>query len=121
MADTEYDGFYFLPDEESDGIRLSFFTFNKKAFKGKPIGGTEIGDMFHIAFFRKNEDGLPEYDDDFEAIFADPVVYIESLVGSNLFGCILRKTEKSGKWWKIFLTDTKKNCTMFQNDDSLDD
>lgn len=114
MSEEQYDGFYFLPpdEEEVEGVKLSFFRFNSDEFRGKPVGGTKIGDNYHIAFFRSNDEGQPVFDEEFEAIFADPVVYVKSLVGSDIYGCVLRKTENSHKWWDVYLTNTKKECEL---------
>lgn len=109
----DYDGFYFVPVEEEDALSLSFFKFDEEVIPvGKPIDGTKVGDMFHVAFFRPDDEGMPVFDEEFEAIFADPTVYIMSLVGSDLAGCILRKTEHSGKWWSKYLTDAKNACKL---------
>lgn len=112
MSKDEYDGFYFLPAEEEDSLVLSYFKFNNDDYRGTPVGGTQVGDMFHIAFFKPDDEGMPVFDEEFEAIFADPTVYIQSLIGSELAGCVLRKTENSGKWWNMYLTGAKENCKM---------
>ena len=107
-----YDGFYFLPpdDEEDDGIMFQFFNFTGEMSDGAPIEGTPVGDKFHIAFFKEGEDGHAEFDDAFEAIFADPVVYIDNLSNSRskLYGCVCRKTDKSEKWFENYLLRTTK-------------
>lgn len=105
MHTSEYDGLWFLPnDEDEDSLKLAYFTFNDEYANGVPEGGTEFGDMWHIAFFKKNDEGLPQFDDAFEAIFQDPSVYIKGLSGSGLYGCVVRKTNKSGKWFEDYLT-----------------
>ena len=114
MTDKKFDGFYFLPsDEDENGLTLKYFNFNVKEFMdAKPVGGTAVGDMYHIAFFRKDEEGNPVFDETFDAIFACPKTYIKQLAGMNLYGCVLRKTEKSGKWFDDYLTGIKKQITM---------
>ena len=59
--------------------------------------------MYHIAFFRRDEEGNPIFDDHYEAILGDPETYIKGLTGAGLYGCVLKKTEKSGKWWEEYL------------------
>ena len=108
----DYDGFYFLPGDDEDGLNLAYFKFKDGEFDGKPIGATELGDMYHIAFFKRDANGDPMFDEQFEAIFKDPSVYIQGLVGANLYGCILRKTEKSSEWWDEYLTRAQKTCMM---------
>ena len=104
MSNEEtFDGFWFLPCDE-DGLKLSFFTFNEEFGGGTPIGNSSIGDVYHLAFFKENEEGMPEFDDAFEAILGDPESYIKNLVGAGLYGCVVRKTTKTGKWFDDYLT-----------------
>jgi hypothetical protein len=103
MSNEEtFDGFWFLPCEE-EGLNLSFFTFKDEYGGGTPIGGNQLGDNYHLAFFKENEEGLPEFDDAFEAILGDPESYIKNLVGAGLYGCVVRKTTKTGKWFDDYL------------------
>jgi len=104
VADN-YDGFYFLPDFEDfeDNMQLAFFKFKDDMKDAKPIESSSVGDKFHLAFFTQDEDGAPVFQDSFEAILADPVVYINNMVGTGMSGCILRKTEKSDVWWTDYL------------------
>jgi hypothetical protein len=110
----DYDGFYFLPPDEEDvvGFQFQFFKFRDEYKDGTPIEGSTAGDKFHVAFFRRNEDGEPEFDDSFEAIFADPVVYVKNLMGTDIYGCFCRKTNKSEKWFEDYLTKTTKSVTI---------
>ena len=101
--DQTFDGFWFLPCDE-EGLNLSFFTFKDEYGGGTPIGGNQIGDNYHLAFFKENEEGLPEFDDAFEAILGDPESYVKNLVGAGLYGCVVRKTTKTGKWFEDYLT-----------------
>ena len=101
--DQTFDGFWFLPCDE-DGLKLSFFTFNEEFGGGTPIGNSSIGDVYHLAFFKENEEGMPEFDDAFEAILGDPESYVKNLVGAGLYGCVVKKTTKSGKWFEDYLT-----------------
>lgn len=103
-----YDGFYFLPgrsDEET--FSLAFFNLKGEFENGKPVDGTSIGNCYHVAFFRRDANGHPAFDGDFEAIFADPTVYIEGLAGADIYGCVVRKTDKSEKWFTEYLEKTK--------------
>jgi len=104
MSNEEtFDGFWFLPCDE-EGLNLSFFSFKDEYGGGTPIGGNQFGDNYHLAFFKKNEKGMPEFDDAFEAILGDPESYIRNLVGAGLYGCVVRKTTKTGKWFDNYLT-----------------
>jgi hypothetical protein len=102
--DQTFDGFWFLPCDE-EGLKLSFFTFGEEFGGGTPIGGIVQLVMFTIwPFFKENEEGMPEFDDAFEAILGDPESYIKNLVGAGLYGCVVKKTTKSGKWFEDYLT-----------------
>ena len=104
MSNEEtFDGFWFLPCEE-EGLNLSFFSFKDEYGGGTPIGGNQLGDNYHLAFFKENEEGMPEFDEAFEAIIGDPQSYIKNLVGAGLYGCVVRKTTKTGKWFDNYLT-----------------
>lgn len=118
---NDYDGFYFLPveDETKEGLSFHFFKFKDEYCGGEPIEKSSVGDKFHIAMFKRGEDGTPELDDAFEAIFADPVVYVQGLQGAEIYGCICRKTTKSEKWFEKYLTRTTKTVTIKKMINSL--
>jgi hypothetical protein len=101
----KFDGFYFVPDyDDYDEIyKLAFFKFKDEWTMAKPIEKSEMGYKYHMAFFREDENGVPSFDDAFEAILSDPLVYIKNLVGSGLSGCIVKKTEQSENWWTEYL------------------
>ena len=112
MSNEEtFDGFWFLPCDE-EGLNLSFFTFKDEYGGGTPIGGNQLGDNYHLAFFKENEEGMPEFDDAFEAILGDPESYIKNLVGAGLYGCVVRKTTKTGKWFDNYLTSVKDSVIV---------
>ena len=111
----EYDGFFFYPQYDEDihvDYKIEAFVFNEKKLKSKKIEFTEIGDKYYIAFFKFDKETILKFDEDFEAIFVDPLIYVKNLIGSNLYGCMVRKTSKSGKWFKGFLTDFKNRAKM---------
>jgi hypothetical protein len=114
MLMDEFDGFYFLPSEEENALSLAFFKVKEDAEVGKSIQGNSLGDVYHVVFFRRGEDGIPEFDDEFEAIFADPHVYIKNLIGAGIYGCILRKTEESREWWSEYLEKSKEYCQLLK-------
>lgn len=99
------DGIYFLPGDEDDELIISHWEFkpDSEFYGGTPVDGSAIGPMYHIAFFRKDDEGNPVFDEHFEAIFGDPVAYIKSLGGCNLYGCMVKKTDKSAKWFEDYL------------------
>lgn len=99
------DGLYFLPGEEDDELIISHWEFkpDSEFYGGNPIDGNKIGNCYHIAFFRKDEEGNPVFDEHFEAIIGDPEGYITRLTGCNLYGCMVKKTDKSAKWFEDYL------------------
>lgn len=99
-----YDGFIFLPDgDDSDSQEFRFITY-KEDF-GAPIECSEAGNKYHVALFRRDKNGDFDFDETFEAIFSDPMVYAKGLLGTNTFGTIVRKQEKTSEWFKEYLTD----------------
>ena len=102
------DGIYFLPGDEDDELLISHWEFkpDSEYHGGTPLDGSEIGNCYHIAFFRKDEEGNPVFDEHFEAIFGDPDAYIRSLTGCGLYGCMVKKTDKSPKWFEEYLYRT---------------
>ena len=110
---AKYDGFYILPGDD-DGLKLSYFDFMDDFDKGKKIGGNAMGDMYHVIFMKAGEDSLPILDDHFEAIFANPETYVKNLLGAEIFGCFIKKTENSYKWVDDYLKRTLKRVTLMK-------
>lgn len=111
-----YDGFYFLPDKEENSLLFNFFTFDEDdgdlVNSKKVESNNSIGDIWHIALFTKGEKGEPVFNDSFEAIFADPQVYAENLCGTGIYGCVLRKTDKSLEWFNDYLDKIRNRVTI---------
>lgn len=103
---SEYDGIYFLPGDNDDELVISFFDFRQDMAGGKPIESTQIGYKYHIAFFKRDEKGKPKFDDTFEAILADPAIWISNLAGAGVYGCAVKKTDKSSDWFDDYLKKT---------------
>ena len=110
MSDEKYkkeqaDGIYFLPGDEDTDLIISHWEFkpDSEFSGGTPIEGNEIGNKYHIAFFRKDDEGNPVFDEHFEAIFGDPEAYLTTLSGCGLYGCMVKKTNKSAKWFEDYL------------------
>lgn len=112
----DYDGIFFTPDPDPDAddgnIKLSFFHFNDEYANKQSIESTEIGHKYYVAFFQRDKEGEIQFDGSFEAIFADPQVYIKRLAGAKVYGCIVRKTENSGKWFDDYLTKALKKLKI---------
>lgn len=110
MDKGEYDGFYFLPGDDEYEINLAYFKFKEDIWNSQPIEFSSLGDKYHIAFFKRDVNGDPMFDEEFEAIFADPSVYVKGLVGCKLYGCVLRKTKDSHTWWQEYLERAQTFC-----------
>lgn len=106
----DYDGFYFLPGENEYEMKFTYFEVTDKENHGEPIKGNSVGDIFHIAFFGEDENGLPMFKQEFEAVIGDPGGYIKNLIGHKMYGCMLRKTDNSEKWWSDYMQRTKGHC-----------
>lgn len=108
-APEKYDGIYFIPPDEGSGVKYVFFDLTGE-YSGAKIGSTSIGDCWHVAFVKDNN-GSPVFDSQFEAIFSDPITYLKNLAGSNIYGCIIRKTENSTKWFEKYVNNLMNKCT----------
>lgn len=110
----EYDGFLFLPSEQEDDdtSALEFRFIKYKQDFGPAVEGSAIGEKYHVAFFKRDADGHFHFDEEFEAIFADPMVYAKGFIGQNLFGTMVKKKENTTEWFKEYLTDIKKSVTL---------
>lgn len=112
-SELTFDGVYFMPaGEDGEDLEISYFEFRNEMANGVPIIESKIGNSYHIAFFKKGLDGSPEFDGSFEAILACPKTYIENLAGAHVYGCAVKKTNKSGKWFDDYLKRTLKQITI---------
>lgn len=111
---SEYDGLMFLPsdeeDEDTSAIEFHFIKF--KEGLGKTIEGNDIGEKYHVVFFKRDETGELFFDETFEAIFADPITYAKGFIGMNLFGGFFKKCENSTQWFNDYLTRVQKYSTI---------
>jgi hypothetical protein len=116
IATSTYDGFHMLPHESDDNkIQFRFFKINEDRLQGDTIGRTEIGESYNVLLVKHGEKGV-EMNDTFEAIFADPVVYAEGLIGMDLYGTFVKKTAEAQKWFDDYLKLTNESVTMFNNE-----
>ena len=113
-----YDGFYFLPNKQENSALFNFFTFDEDdgdlANSKKVDSKNEVGDLWHIALFTQGEKGEPVFNDSFEAIFSDPEIYAQNLSSIGIYGCVLRKTDKSVKWFNDYLDKVRNRVTIIK-------
>lgn len=100
---NEYDGIYFVPDSEKDKIKYEFFKLPEEYKSENKVDASSLGDSWHIAFFSIDDDGLPKLIDKFDAVFVDPFVYLYGIKDVPEYGAVLRKTDKSHKWFDKWL------------------
>jgi hypothetical protein len=95
-----YDGFTIIPgDEDYDDAQVVFFNLEKESSEGIPIDNSPVGDMYHVVLFKAVPDIEDvKYDETFEAIFIDPLVYAKRLL-PNFYSMFVKKTDKSGPWF----------------------
>lgn len=111
MPKTEYDGFHFLPHPENEG-EFFFQFFSLKRTDGtsegtEPLCTSSVGDMYNVMLMKDTEKELVVVDV-FQAIFSDPTVYAEGLVGTDIYGTFVKHTEHAKQWWKDYVTETKE-------------
>lgn len=95
--DKEFDTIFFLSGDKDDTIQVQFNMFKERGHK---IGGSEMGDSYHIILFREDEKGNLIEPDMFEAILTCPLEYISSMIKQNWFGVIARMTTTSDEFVK---------------------
>jgi len=107
LKKQKLDFFTFLAGEEEGGVNIMSSEY---ANPGEKIGGTSLGDLYHIVLFRDSEENPEEYDnvDDFEAILACPLEYASGLISGGFYGIIARKTTTSHKLMDKLLAMMKK-------------
>lgn len=112
-----YDGFFFYPifnETTHIDYNIDLFQFNERKTKSNIVEKYELGDMYLIAFFKSDVKDVIKLNDNFEAVFIDPMTYIKNLIGSGLYGLMVKKTKKSEKWFKETLTNFCKNVKMYK-------
>jgi len=116
MEKKKYDGFHFLPDIEiEDGYVFQFFVLNDatgEETKEVLIGGTNVGELYNVLLLKQKEDGI-EVSDVFQAIFADPEIYAEGLIGTDYYGTFLKNSEHTKKWWDLYVKTTIETVEKF--------
>jgi hypothetical protein len=108
----KYDGFYFAPiedeDSEQEDLKLTFFELLDDDLLNEPTEKHSLGNMFLMIFFKTDDEGMPFLDEITEAILSDPEVYIQNIVGTGLFGCIVRKTPRALKFVDEYIKSSNK-------------
>ncbi len=103
-TDNDYDGFYFQPVSTED-VEISYFKYNEDKDRGIKVGGSKMGDNFHIVIWKYDDIHLPRIEDNYEAILIDPITYAKQLIDSSvpMYGVIVRKTTESFKFVESYI------------------
>ena len=116
----EYDGFYFVPFANDNGLGTDFYywQYNNDFERGDKVeSGSPLGDLWHIILLKQDMTDLKkplELDECFEAVLLEPTVYIGHITkGPTIFGgCVIRKTEHSGDFVEKYLTKLLKGSIV---------
>lgn len=90
IKDDDYDTITFLPTGDPDEINVESRIYEDR---GERIGGSKLGDKFHIILFKNDENGV--HFDNFESILICPFEYMSNLIKCDWYGIISRKTTTS--------------------------
>ena len=93
---TDFDMIFFTPHEEDeDSTEVRSATYKEVIEK---VGGTEMGDNYHIILFRMDEEDAIVDLERFEGILIDPRVYVSRMVDSKFYGLVAKKTTTSERF-----------------------
>lgn len=95
LKSEPFDTFFFLPGEEDNSIHLESAMYKEP---GEKVGGSVMGDSYHIIIFREAEDGELVDVEQFNAVLIDPATYITRMLSIDWFGIIARMTTTSEKF-----------------------
>ena len=88
----DFDVLFFLPTDQEDELRVESCTYKNP---GEQIGGSELGPEYTVHLFKFDEENGTYDHDSFDAIFADPRIYISNLIPQDWYGMVARKTTTS--------------------------
>ena len=94
LKKDKFDFITFLSGEKENQIDIMASDYNNP---GESLGGSAMGDSYHIILFRDHKTEKDKYDDldVFEAILVEPSEYIAQLIPQGFYGIIGRKTTTS--------------------------
>jgi hypothetical protein len=126
-TEKNYDGFHLLPNMKDDHVGLEFHFFsldNKEGFENshskEPLVKNSFGELYNVLLMKQTEDGV-EIDGVFSAIFADPVIYAENLLGTNIYGTFVKNNELCNVWWEHYVEETTKRIDSINENGELSD
>ena len=95
LRDEPFDAFFFLPGEKEDTIHLESAAYKEP---GEKLGGSNMGDGYHIILFREAEDGQLVDVEQFTAVLIDPITYAARMMSIEWFGILARMTTTSNSF-----------------------
>jgi len=106
--ETDYDAIFFLPGEKPNTLQIEGSVYRNP---GEKLGGSTLGDGYHIILFRENTKEDKLYDiDRFDAVLVKPVEYISNMIKGNWFGIVARKTTTSSEFIQNTFDKLKESC-----------
>jgi hypothetical protein len=100
-----YDVLFFLPGPEDDMLRIESCLYKNP---GEQIGGSELGPEYTVVLFKCDDDEGTYNHDNFDAILADPRIYISGLIPQDWYGVVARKTTTSESFVKDIIAKFKE-------------
>ena len=95
LKEAKYDFLTFLEGDKAGTVHIMGSDYNEP---GEKVGGSALGDSYHIILFRDHKTDKDKYDgnvDCFDAVLCEPLEYVSSLIPQGWFGIIARKTTTS--------------------------
>ena len=87
------DAIFFLPGDKVDTLHIEGATYKDA---GEKLGGSLLGDSYHIILFKEDDTQDKIYDiDRFDAILVEPFEYISGLIPANWYGIVAKRTTTS--------------------------
>jgi len=101
---TDFDVLFWLPTSEEDTMKVECCKYK---IPGSQIGGSDLGPEYHIVLFKFDPENGTYDHDRWDAILADPRVYVSGLIPQNWYGFVARKTTESQEFVDDILAKIK--------------
>ena len=95
LKKTKYDCLMFIPGEKPGSLHIEGSEYKDI---GTKIGGSELGDNYHILLYKDNEEKGIHNLDLFEGILMDPLEYASRLIPQGWYGVFAKKTTTSDEF-----------------------
>jgi hypothetical protein len=96
IKNADVDFIMFFQGSLPDSIKVDGSQYEDR---GTPIGGNELGHVYHIMLCRDHPEDKNKFDkfDHFEAVLVCPLEYISGLITQGWYGIVAKKTTTSEK------------------------